>query len=187
VILNLQNTTKGKAMNTQIHQQQIQTVGSTHTGSSGDVCKPVSMLETAAAAKKLQRFIMPSQLSMIGDMCRGEERDFFKNKVLELSDTVNSMPVTYETDGQGDQAMAHLHYFSRDCDWYITERDQEEEQLQAFGLACIWEEELGYISIQELIEAGAELDLYWTPKTLSQIKAERQMQDVNYTGHPMHY
>ncbi len=174
-------------MNTQIHQQQIQTVGSTHTGSSGDVCKPVSMLDAAAAAKKLQRFIMPSQLSMIGDMCRGEERDFFKNKLLELSDTVNSMPVTYETDGQGDQAIVHLHYFLWDMDWFITERDVETEQLQAFGLACMHEEELGYISIEELLMNGAELDLHWKPKTLAQVKAERQMQDVNYVGHPMHY
>jgi hypothetical protein len=178
-------------MNTPINQsnQQIKTSALCGTGEAHqpDVCKPVSMLDAAAAAKKLQRFIMPSQLSMLGDMCRGEEREFFKNKLLELSDTVNSMPVTYETDGQGDQAIVHLHYFLWDMDWFITERDVETEQLQAFGLACMHEEELGYISIEELLMNGAELDLHWKPKTLAQVKAERQMQDVNYVGHPMHY
>lgn len=149
--------------------------------------KPVSMMEAAAAAGKIKNFISGVELEVIGNACRGDEREFFKTKLVELANTVETMPTTYQTDGQGDQAVAHLHYFSRDCDWYITERDCEEEQLQAFGLACIWEEELGYISIAELLAAGAELDLYWTPKTLSEIKAERQMQDVNYVGHPMHY
>jgi hypothetical protein len=59
--------------------------------------------------------------------------------------------------------------------------------LQAFGLACLWEQEQGYISIAELNKCGADFDLSWEPKTLSQVKAERQMQDVNYPGHPTHY
>lgn len=145
------------------------------------------MTQAAGAATRLQKFINPSELEVIGNACRGEEAEFYKAKLVELSELVGSMPTTYETDGQGDQAVAYLHYFSRDCDWYITERDCEEEQLQAFGLACAWEHELGYISIQELIECGAELDLYWTQKTLGQVKVERLMQDVNYVGHPMHY
>ena len=156
-------------------------------GQASSTTACVSMLDAAAAARKLQRFIMPSQLSVLGDLCRGEEGNFFRNKVLEMAGIVDSMPVTYETDGQGDQAVVQLHYFTSDCDWYITERDQEEEQLQAFGMACIWEEELGYISIKELIEAGAELDLHWKPKTLGQVKAERAMQDVNSVFHPTHY
>jgi hypothetical protein len=31
--------------------------------------------------------------------------------------------------------------------------------------------ELGYISIEELVANGIELDLYWTPKTLAEVKA----------------
>ena len=161
----------------------------THKNSEvqGESQLPTPMSQVVAAARTLQRFITPAELETIGSACRGEEREFFKAKLVELADLVGSMPVTYETDGQGDQATAFLHYFTSDCDWYIVERDSEEEQHQAFGLACIWEQELGYISIQELIEAGAELDLYWTPKTLGQVKAERLMQNVNYVGHPMHY
>jgi hypothetical protein len=145
------------------------------------------MSQVILAAKTLQRFISANELEVLGDACRGEEREFFKAKLVELADIVDTMPVVYETDGQGDSATVWLHYFTSDTDFYITERDCEEEQHQAFGLSCIWEEELGYISIQELIEAGAELDLYWSPKTLSQAKVERQMHDVNSVYHQMHY
>jgi hypothetical protein len=153
---------------------------------SGDALStPIS--QAAAAARTLHKFINPQELEVIGNACMGEESEFWRKRLVELAGIVDSMPTTYQTDGQGDAATVHLHYFTSDYDFYITERDCEEEQLQAFGLACIWEEELGYISIKELVDAGAELDLYWEPKTLSQVKAERKMQDVNYVGHQMHY
>lgn len=175
-------------MNTQIQQQQIQTVGSTHTGSSGDVFKPATKMQAATAINQMRGFIGTSQLQAIGQLCQGEERQFFFNKMVEMANMITSMPVTYETDGQGDQAVVQLHYFTQGCDWYITERDMETEQLQAFGMADLgYGGELGYISIVELLECGAELDMHWKPKTLAQVNAERQIQDVNYTGHPMHY
>ena len=80
------------------------------------------------------------------------------------------MPRGYEQDGKGDSAIAYLHYFTGSCDWYITERDTTDEQHQAFGLADLgYGPELGYISVQELIENGAELDLYFEPKPLKEI------------------
>ena len=131
------------------------------------------MSQAILAAHTLARFITPAELEVIGNAVRGEEGEFWKSKLVELADIVDNMPVVYETDGQGDAAVVWLHYFSRDCDWYITERDQEEE--------------LGYISIQELIKAGVELDLYWTPKTIGEVKAERLLGNVNYVGSPIHY
>jgi hypothetical protein len=57
-----------------------------------------------------------------------------------------------------------LHYFTHGGDYWITERDMASEQLQAFGLADIgYGPELGYISIVELLENGAELDLHYSP------------------------
>jgi len=57
-------------------------------------------------------------------------------------------------------------------DWYITERDMETDQLQAFGLANLgYGGELGYISIEELKSSNVEIDLHWTPKTLREVKA----------------
>jgi hypothetical protein len=87
------------------------------------------------------------------------------------------MPVTYATDGQGDDATVHLHYFTGGCDWYITEKDagtpDEPGQRQAFGLANLgYGGELGYISIAELIANGAELDLYWRAVPLRTVKAK---------------
>lgn len=148
---------------------------------------PTPMSQVITAAQTLQRFITPQELEVLGNAVRGEEGEFWKAKLVELAELVSSMPCTYQTDGQGDKAIAWLHYFTPSSDFYITERDESNEQHQAFGLAVIWEEELGYISISELLECGVELDLYWTPCTLSQVKAERLMSDTNYTGHPMHY
>ena len=94
-----------------------------------------------------------------------------------MAGIVTRMPKTYETDGAGDNAMAYLHYFSSNCDWFITEKDEDsdgEGQIQAFGLADLgYGGELGYISIAELIALNVELDLHFTPSTLAQIKARQ--------------
>ena len=104
---------------------------------------------------------------------RGEEGAFFVGKLIEYGERIATMPKTYETDGQGDQAIAHLHYFTGGCDWYITEKDCEDVQHQAFGLACIHEDKLGYISLVELLRCRAELDLYFTPTTLAAVREKR--------------
>jgi hypothetical protein len=83
------------------------------------------------------------------------------------------MPKTYEQDGLGQQAIAHLHYFTAGGDWYITERDTHPDQHQAFGAANLgYGAELGYISLPELLAAGAELDLHFTPRPLTQCGQE---------------
>ena len=125
---------------------------------------------TLTDKQALDNFISRDQLRAINYALRGEEWRLFKDKMREHVALVQSMPKTYEQDGKGEQATAYLHYFTGACDWYITERDMEPEQLQAFGLADLgYGPELGYISIAELIGAGAELDLYFEPKTLAEI------------------
>ncbi len=130
----------------------------------------------------LNQFIGKSQLSVISRQARqGEEREYFKNMILKLKETIETMPKSYETDGQGDSAISTLHYFNSSSDWYIVEKDAgspDDEaqgiQAQAFGLACLNgntdNAEMGYISIQELIENGVELDLYYKPETIGDIK-----------------
>lgn len=121
----------------------------------------------------LKNFIGHNEIEALKEGCKGEEKDFFKAKILEIINTIETMPKTYETDGQGEDAKAILHYFKGGSDWYITEKDKEEEQLQAFGFACLngnWQNaELGYINIQELIKYNVELDLYYTPERLGDI------------------
>jgi hypothetical protein len=128
--------------------------------------------EVLATVQSLRGFISESQLGVICLGLRGEEASFFLEKSVEYGARINTMPKTYEQDGKGQDAIAYLHYFKNGCDWYITEKDMEPEQYQAFGMARLngWEPELGYISIIELMEAEVELDLHFTPTKLSEIK-----------------
>lgn len=123
-----------------------------------------------AAMVIVARFISPTQLDAILEAMGGEEQDYFIQKVEELSELITNMPTTYQTDGEGDEAIAYLHYFKNGFDWFITEKDMLHEQLQAFGLADMGDPELGYISIVELLANNVELDLYWTPKPLKDIR-----------------
>lgn len=45
---------------------------------------------------------------------------------MEIAQIIETMPSSYETDGQGMAAIAHLHYFGGPGDWYITEKDRGE-------------------------------------------------------------
>ena len=120
----------------------------------------------------LSQFINPSQLSVVRLAMNGEEKQFFIDKMEELRQVIQKMPKTGGTDGQGDNAVVYLHYFLGGADWYILEKDMENEQHQAFGLADLFQDggELGYISIVELIENGVELDFHWTPKSLAEVR-----------------
>ena len=128
-----------------------------------------------------RQFVGPAQRSAIYSAMQGEEGAFFRAKVKSLITQFETMPKTYEQDGLGLNSIAHLHYFTPSADWYITERDMgdgpdDQEQNQAFGLADIFGDggELGYISIVEILAAGAELDLHFTPCTLASIAADRE-------------
>ena len=120
--------------------------------------------------KILKNFLPPMQLEILGNCLRGEEKEAFIEIVERLTNTINTMPKTYEQDGKGNKAIAYLHYFKGGIDWHITEKDMEEEQLQAFGQVDLgYGPELGYISIEELKENNIELDFYFTPKTIAEL------------------
>lgn len=131
--------------------------------------------EVIANIATLRAFMPASQINSIVECLRTEEREFFREKIKELAQQVTTMPKTYDQDGNGDKAIVHLHYFKGSADWYITERDMERAQFQAFELADLFGDggELGYINIVELIRSGVELDMYFTPCTLEAIKKER--------------
>ena len=125
------------------------------------------------AINTLAPFIGAAQTWALVNGCKGEEKEFFKGKILEMAQIIASMPKSYDTDGQGNDAVVILHYFTGSWDWYITEKDVDTDgkgQIQAFGMVDGYECEMGYISIKEITGAGAELDLHWTPRTLRQIK-----------------
>ena len=139
------------------------------------------------ALAALQHFIGPAQRHAVISAMRGEERQWFADKLAELAGIVETMPKTGETDGQGDAAIAYLHYFAGgQANWYIRERDKgsrtdapedQGKQLQAFGLADLFNDggELGYVSIQEILECGGELDFHWRPKPMAEVRARQRV------------
>lgn len=141
---------------------------------------PQSPKELAArkALNDLGQFIGPAQRHCLLDGFRGEEKEWFFDKVLELHQRITTMPKTYEQDGKGDKAVVYLHYFAGgQASAYITERDIETEQHQAFGLADLFGDggELGYISLEEWLANGAELDFHFTPCTLGELRQQRRL------------
>lgn len=137
-----------------------------------EVKPQITMTDVNKVMPLLKNFIGAAQLSAVGSLIRGEEGQFFKDKMVEIANVVQTMPKTYGQDGMADKAIAYLHYFKGSGNWYITEKDMEDDQLQAFGLADIFGDggEFGYINIEEIIQHGVELDFQWTPKTIGQIK-----------------
>lgn len=145
---------------------------------------PATMKQAQAAAEFLKRFIGPRQLKFTLSLCRGEEGQFFIDKLVELHALITNMPKIYEQNGKGEDAIVSLHYFKRGADWWITEKDSGDsgedmlaEQHQAFGMVDLGLFEnglsLGYISIVELMENHVEIDYHWTPKTIREVKTSR--------------
>ena len=133
--------------------------------------KKAELTAGIVALNNLSQFVSKNQLQIIRDIYEGEEGTYFINKMVELDELIRTMPKTYEQDGKGDKAVAYLHYFRGGMDWYITERDMESDQYQAFGLANLgYGGELGYISIVELMQNDIELDLYFEPTEIGYLK-----------------
>lgn len=106
---------------------------------------------------------------------RRRGHNFFPPKSI-----AKKIPAIGTTDGQGDSALVHLHYFVGSADWFITELNPET------GVAFGWAEilpgggELGYVSLPELESVLAkgmwpvERDLYWDVRPLREVLAARR-------------
>ena len=91
---------------------------------AADSPKPSRLATLAAQCHALRYFMGRGQLAAMIDGTTGEEGEWFHAKISELFDTVQTMPKSYETDGQGMRAIARLRYFAGGCAaWLITERD----------------------------------------------------------------
>ena len=128
--------------------------------------------DATEAFKTVNKFMGSSQLKAMADGIRSEESQFFIDKTCEMAEIIKNMSKSYETEGQGKEAIAILHYFTGSWDWFITEKDIDTDgkgQIQAFGMVDGFEREMGYINLKEITNAGAELDLHWPPKKLKDI------------------
>ncbi len=134
------------------------------------------LLEKETTQQKLEKikpFLGEQQWSVISNNVDGSEYEF-KDVVDSLFKTISTMSKTYEQDGKGDDAIVYLHYFKGGSDWFITEKDSNEEQCQAFGYAVLNNDlemaELGCINIKELKEFNVELNFYFETATLGHIQ-----------------
>jgi hypothetical protein len=131
----------------------------------------IRILQGAQAVNNLlkHKIIPQAEALAILEGLKGEEGLSFAETAKRVWWTFRTMPETYQTEANPDPT-AHLHYFTGSWDWWITEKDAEPEQAQAFGFVkseLCPEGEFGYISLEEITEAGAELDLYFTPAPVS--------------------
>ena len=134
-------------------------------------------MQMIASTPVIRPFLSRMQLAVMAEACGGEEKEFFMQKIIDLALMINTMPKTYEQADKGDEAVVYLHYFQGGADWYITEKDVDGGVQQAFGYAILNGDdecaECGYISIAEITRCDVELDLYFTPCSLAEIKAKR--------------
>jgi len=126
----------------------------------------------------LLHFIGGPQQATLRELLHGEEGAHFAEILIGLKHRIDAMPESYQTDGQGENAIVYLHYFYGSFDAWVTEKDagdgtDDKRQHQAFGWASFngkSEAELGYLSIEEYLQAGIiELDLYWEPKPFKDV------------------
>ncbi len=132
----------------------------------------LSATKSAEAAAHIHsfQFMATAQKRVLFELLRGEEANYFYDTVLEIAKTFKEMPKTYDQDGEGDKAKAYIHLFNNSQDWYITEKDSEAEQIQAYGLKPSGN--MGYINMVELAEHfNIEVDFHFSPTTLKEIKA----------------
>jgi hypothetical protein len=92
----------------------------------------------------------------------------------KINATIQAMPKTYMQSNKGDAAVAHLHYCLGHSHWWITEKDRMGGIQQATGLTWLdgdtGDGTEGTVSIAELTEQGALLDVNFTPTTLERVK-----------------
>lgn len=86
------------------------------------------------------------------------------------------LPPLYSQEEQGDQAIAHVKFFTpwTSWTWYVSEYDPVERLC--FGIVVGNEREFGYFSVIELEAIRGpggltiERDLYWKPRQLKECR-----------------
>lgn len=128
---------------------------------------------TPQTVMELRQFVPKRQLKHTLELCDGPEGEFFISKLNELLEIWNNMPSEGETEEQGLEAMAQLHYFGPG-DWWVSERPTLDDQV-AFGVADLGDRELGVIYTPDLLDwPMVELDYHWTPKSIGEILKQKR-------------
>ncbi|MGP1715659.1 MAG: hypothetical protein ACTS9Y_00640 [Methylophilus sp.] len=96
-------------------------------------------------------------------------------KLFAVSQTIRTMPGSYGTNFiDNPDKVIQLRYFKQGITAWVIEKDSgsntENMQLQAFGYVDLYghglkSTELGYLCIEEYLQAGMELDIDFVPAT----------------------
>jgi len=80
------------------------------------------------------QFMPASQLRFCMDAIKGEEGQYFIDTLTKMAAVWEAAPATYGTNGtlQEDKT-AVMHFFGGRIDFYMVEKDAEQEQEQAYG------------------------------------------------------
>lgn len=104
------------------------------------------------------------------------EREAHAAHTLVPAEVAHRLPPLYSQDGQGEEAIAQVKFFTpwTNWTWYASEYDPEERIF--FGVVVGHERELGNFSLDELEAIRGpgglriERDLHWTPKPLRECR-----------------
>jgi hypothetical protein len=143
-----------------------------------------NVLKYNAIPKEVKDFMPPMQAKFIYSSTYGMGE--FQDAIENLMNQIKSLPMPYGSENNPDP-ICWLHYFYAGSDWYVIENDSEPEKLQCFGWVILNNDfrnaESGYINVEELKASNkVQLDFYWTPIPLSEVKAKHNP-EVKTHGH----
>lgn len=145
---------------------------------------PISIDETTdntpaagqAALMFMKPFMPTGEWKVVRDSMKGEEGQYFIDMMVNLMALIKKMPKSYATDGQGERAIAYLHYFGGATDIWVTESPDDPTEDNAFGFTILngdkQNAEMGAQYLPEIVSAGLELDLHWKPISIEKVKQE---------------
>lgn len=132
---------------------------------------PLDWAEIVAACRE---FVPHSQMRFCIGHLNGEEGQHFIDVLTKLADIWKGAATTRQTNGMGESAVAFMHFFGGSFDLYLTEKDVEAEQLQAYGYVRIGRNEgfeAGYVDLTEIqAEPIINVDFDFMPETIATLR-----------------
>lgn len=134
-------------------------------------------MQLNTAVEIVKPYLCFGQLYTMSSAKGGKEREFFNNLFKTLAVTIHELPARHKTQGQGEHAVACLHYRCGTSHWYVVEKGNDTEP--AYGLSILGGDlgtaSFGDINIHELTAMGIELDLRWQAKSVGRILSALEM------------
>lgn len=125
-----------------------------------------------AVAEQDMRFIAPylptEQEAQLWNKLHDDQKAPVIKRVMDIAYIIEVMAVSPEQQTAGISAIAYLHYRCEGSDWYIIERDSDNDMVIGYFIAkdkCIF----CSISTKQLLHHNVELDLEFKPCTIAGI------------------